>query len=40
MLEAIDLVHCTVYQVYILPEDLEHSIYLRIPMYYWRVGAS
>ena len=43
MPEAIGLVYCTVHQVYILPEDSadsEHPIYLRIPLYYGRAGAS
>ena len=43
MPEAIGLVYCTIHQVYILPEDSadsEHSVYLRIPLYYGRSGAS
>ena len=43
MSEAIGLVYCTIHQVYILPEDLadsEHPVYLRIPLYYGRAGAS
>ena len=43
MSEAIDLVYCTVHQVYILPEysaDWKRPVYLQIPMYHWRAGAS
>ena len=43
MPEAIGLVYCTVHLVYILPEDsadLEHPIYLRNSMYFWRALQS
>ena len=44
MPKAIGLVYCcNVHQVYILPEDLadsEHPVYLLIPFYYGRAGAS
>ena len=43
MPEAIGLVYCTIHQVYVLPKDSAdsgHPVYLRIPLYYGRAGAS